>query len=41
VPFRSAKQRKYLKRKEPKVYNRWKKKYGTKIKKKKKKKKKG
>lgn len=31
MPFRSKKQRNYLKREEPGVYKRWKKKYGTKI----------
>ena len=31
MPFKSEKQRNYLKRKKPKLYNKWKKKYGTKI----------
>jgi len=36
MPFRSKKQRSYLKRVKPKIYKRWKRKYGTKIVKKKK-----
>ena len=39
MPFRSAKQRKYLRWAKPEIYNRWKLKYGTEIKKKKKRKK--
>jgi len=38
--FKSKKQRSYLKREKPKVYKKWKKKYGTKIKPKRKTKKK-
>lgn len=31
MPFKSAKQREFLRRNHPKIYERWKKKYGTKI----------
>lgn len=31
MPFRSIRQRTYLQINEPKVYNKWKKEYGTKI----------
>lgn len=41
MPFRSKKQRDFLKINHPDVYNDWKKEHGTKIKKKKKKKKSG
>jgi len=33
MPFRSRKQKRYLAWKHPKIYRRWKKKYGTKIRK--------
>ena len=33
MPFKSKKQKSYLKREKPKIYRKWKKKYGTKIKK--------
>lgn len=33
MPFQSRKQRSYLRREKPKIYKKWKKKYGTKIKK--------
>ena len=33
MPFRSKKQKDFLKINKPKIYNRWKKKYGTKVKK--------
>jgi len=33
MPFKSAKQRSYLKRKKPKIYKRWVKKYGRKVRK--------
>jgi len=33
MPFKSAKQRSFLKRTQPKVYKKWVKKYGKKIKK--------
>jgi len=33
MPFKSKKQRSYLKRKKPKIYKKWKKKYGLKTKK--------
>lgn len=33
MPFKSKKQRDYLKINEPKIYKKWKKKYGTKVKK--------
>jgi len=36
MPFRSRKQRSYLKRKKPKIYKGWKRKYGTRIRPKKK-----
>lgn len=36
MPFRSRKQRNYLRWKHPKIYRRWKRKYGTKIRKKRK-----
>lgn len=31
MPFKSRKQRSYLKREKPEIYKRWKKKYGIKI----------
>ena len=34
MPFRSKKQREYMRRNKPALYKKWKKKYGTKIKKK-------
>jgi hypothetical protein len=34
VPFKSEKQKKYLKKNKHKIYDEWKKKYGTKVKKK-------
>ena len=34
MPFKSAKQRTFLKINKPEIYKKWKKKYGTKIKKK-------
>jgi len=40
MPFKSRRQRAYLKRNKPKLHRKWMKKYGKKIKKKKKKKKK-
>jgi len=33
MPFKSKKQRSYLKRKRPAIYKRWRKRYGKKIKK--------
>ena len=32
MPFKSRKQREYLRRNKPKIYARWKKKYGLKVK---------